>query len=340
MKLSKNEIAYLAASFTEKTPIGLLGNINGSPDGSEYASLSEKGIIKDNAYDPEALAMLQLAAAPGRTARLLVQTDFCIVEKYTYKKGDQLVLAENSDGQMIFSRPEDFSDVIIGLSEFFGLSKIQSSDLDIALPVKEMLVLLAMIDLSRKQALQMYVGEASYTSGFSSSAITQELSSPFANGLVKMLLNNFPYTVPQAGEMGGLLQKLEEKGCIHSAGTYTLTEKAATVANNFLIPDSLVLFEAFQMTAQGEVASAGSLCTTAGVHDVLSFILDGQNISLAAISASGMLTSIETFLSCPDIVAAVAPQPETTAVPDGSWQCSCGNVNTGNFCSVCGNKKP
>ena len=25
---------------------------------------------------------------------------------------------------------------------------------------------------------------------------------------------------------------------------------------------------------------------------------------------------------------------------DGSWTCSCGTVNTGNFCSNCGSKKP
>ncbi len=35
--------------------------------------------------------------------------------------------------------------------------------------------------------------------------------------------------------------------------------------------------------------------------------------------------------------AAQAPQQ---AAPAGSWTCSCGTVNTGNFCMNCGNKKP
>lgn len=33
-------------------------------------------------------------------------------------------------------------------------------------------------------------------------------------------------------------------------------------------------------------------------------------------------------------------QVQMTPPQDGSWTCSCGNVNTGNFCGNCGNKKP
>ena len=35
-----------------------------------------------------------------------------------------------------------------------------------------------------------------------------------------------------------------------------------------------------------------------------------------------------------------APQGAAGAVPQGSWTCECGNVNTGNFCSECGKPKP
>ncbi len=33
-------------------------------------------------------------------------------------------------------------------------------------------------------------------------------------------------------------------------------------------------------------------------------------------------------------------QPQPQAAPAGTWTCSCGTVNTGNFCSNCGSKKP
>ena len=33
-------------------------------------------------------------------------------------------------------------------------------------------------------------------------------------------------------------------------------------------------------------------------------------------------------------------QAQPAQAPAGSWTCSCGSVNTGNFCSNCGAKKP
>ena len=38
--------------------------------------------------------------------------------------------------------------------------------------------------------------------------------------------------------------------------------------------------------------------------------------------------------------AAPQPAPQMAAPSAGSWTCSCGNVNTGNFCPNCGAKKP
>ena len=37
---------------------------------------------------------------------------------------------------------------------------------------------------------------------------------------------------------------------------------------------------------------------------------------------------------------ATQPQQPQQAAPAGSWTCSCGTVNTGNFCANCGSKKP
>ena len=41
-----------------------------------------------------------------------------------------------------------------------------------------------------------------------------------------------------------------------------------------------------------------------------------------------------------DRQAAAARPAQASAAPAGSWTCSCGQQNTGKFCSNCGSKKP
>jgi len=67
-------------------------------------------------------------ANPKRCARLIIKNDFFTVEKYTYWNNGKLVLAENRNGEFVFSRVENFSEVVISLSEIFSMSSIKTSD--------------------------------------------------------------------------------------------------------------------------------------------------------------------------------------------------------------------
>ena len=337
MKLTTKELVYLSAAFTDRTPISLFSNIKATLEGTEFQSLTNKGIIKNNGYNQQCLELLLPATKPERCTRLVVQNDFCILEKYTYKSGDKIILVENSNGDLVFSKPEDFSDVIIGLSEFLGMSKIKTSDISIALSGDEMLVLLAIIDIYRKNALLTYTGQVISSNVLSFQEITNEINGDFENGLVKIITKNFNYKMPLPGALDNILRSLISKNCVVSEQGFKLTEGYATFAKNFLISQSIVLFETFGLMASGEISTAGSLCVTAGLHDFISFSFNNNMIELTSISGSQMLKTIEDFLYCPDVVKdAVQPVQGT----GNTWRCSCGTGNTGNFCSTCGSKRP
>lgn len=342
MKLTTKEIAYLLPLFTERTAISLFSNIKATPDGTEHEKLSKKGIIQGNGYAPDALDMLMQIANPKRCARVIVQNDFCVIEKYTYRNDGRIILAENSNGEFVFSKLENFSDVIIGFSEFYGMSNIKTSDVSISLQVDEMILLLTIIDIYRQNTLLNYAGKTNQSEVVSMQEITNELSSGFENGLVKILINNSNYKIPEANDIDRLLASLVEKKCIVFEQGYKLTDNYSLLAKNFLIPESVVLFETFEIVANGDISVDGGLCVTAGIHDIISFVFSDNTIKLYSISAFQMLSTIENILGCPTFVqetVQAAPTPPPLQPINSTWQCACGKINAANFCSACGSKR-
>ena len=108
------------------------------------------------------------------------------------------------------------------------------------------------------------------------------------------------------------------------------------------------------------------LAASAGKNDLLALFYDGDVVQFNTISAIQLLYNIEAVMSCPEFImpaevpaepaapaasapaasAPVAPPPPAPAVAPQTapapttWTCSCGRVNTGNFCAACGSRKP
>ena len=196
MNLTAKEIAFLAPSFTQTTPLGLFSNIKVETDGTEYDKLVQKGIIKGGGYDPEALEILLQIASPKRCARLVTKNAFFILEKYTYWNDGKLVLAENKGGEFVFRKITDFHDMSIGLSEIFSMSSIKTAEVSVVLPDAEMLVLLAVMDIYRRNTLLDYTGDAKPVMAISQKEILEEAAKGFKNGLVKIITNNYNYRMP------------------------------------------------------------------------------------------------------------------------------------------------
>lgn len=300
IKLTPKEISFLSQVFSEKNQIGLFSNIETLTDGTEQKSLDEKGIYKDGKLPDPVMEILRVAAKPEKCTRLILKGSSYVVEKYTYKSDELIVLAENDGGEMLFSVPENFDKILIELSEFTGMSNIKTAGIEALLPADEALVLLAMIDISRKNALLSYAGHET-PDVITFKEIRQQLDEPAKNSLVRMLVNNYNYSLPKIDSTKNILDSLVAKNIAVLRNGYVLAKDYAILGSSFLIPDTLTIIETFNTRDDNQLATAGILCVSAGLHEVLSFIFSEDEIEISTITGSYMLKIIENFLKCPDI---------------------------------------
>lgn len=383
MKLTKGEIKYLSTSFVPQTPISIFANIEAQLDSTEYQSLAAKGVIVGNAYSHEALEMLMLLAKPDKGARFLAQTPDFIVEKYTYRIGDRLILAENNDGVLEFTQVDDVTTLASRFTEAFGMSGYGSTEIELILTPGEMTVFFAFADLHRKRQLAEYAGIQSDTRGFSAEEAIAEIGSDYKNGLTGLFLKNYRLAAPSPEDVRRICALLASKGIIAESGGYKLIGQYERFARTFLIIETIAMVEAFGMLPGGEVATVSRISASAGKNEAVAILYDGDVVQMNTTSPLQMLINIEAFMSCPSfekppaapapaaapaapayaapapLAAPAAPvyaAPATTAtaaytapatptaVPPsaapGTWTCSCGKVNTGNFCAGCGSRKP
>ena len=188
IKLKKNEIKYLSQSFASRSTLSVFANIDAEIDGSEYQSLVDKGVIVGNAYSKEALEILTLLTNPERSSRFLAQTPNYIVEKYTYKTGDKMILSENHEGELDFSLIKDTTLLSSKFTETFGVSAFTTTELEEVFTPAEMTVFFALADLTRKACLSKYADISSGSNGHSEDEVAAEIKGDYKNGLKGMFL--------------------------------------------------------------------------------------------------------------------------------------------------------
>jgi hypothetical protein len=313
MKLSKKEIKYLSASFKPKSPLSIFDNILDETDGSEYQSLVDKGIIVGQSYEPKALEMLLLLTSSEKCGRYLVQTPFFIIEKYTYRTGDKLILAENYEGDLQFSYLDDITELSIKLSEIYGMSKIVNTDLEGVYNPDEMMTMLAMVDLVRKNYLCKYADMKQTKEVFTVQEIQQEIESDYKNGLAQVFISNYNPTLPDKEKIQAALDSLIAKDALKSEGDYSLKGEYDRLAKNFLIIESITLYEALDVQPDGVIAAAAKLAVTSGLRDIIAMTFDGEMAEFSTVSAGQLLGNIENFMSCPEFLQKPSEQPPVAA---------------------------
>ena len=300
MKLSVNEIAFLSEAYREKTPLSIFANIGVRPDGSEKKSLEDKNIYLNGNLSPEA-KMFDIAAKAERCARIAVKDSSCVVEKYVYRKGENRLLVENDAGELLFRMPEGWSDTLSELSEFTGISRIKRGSFEVFLSQEQLMVLLAVIDIVRMNALNSFIADSAGKGPVSYSDIVAHLGNPWKNSLVHMLKKNYNFSAPETGKIKSLLDVLSEKGCLTFEKGLLLQPEYALFAEGFLIPDAVVIMEAFSLDDQGAVISGSALGVCAGIKDIASFIFSPEGVEFSSISGMQLMQMVENFLNCPDI---------------------------------------
>jgi hypothetical protein len=352
MQLTVQEITYLAREFPQQSVLGLFHNLNQTPAGSEADHLARKGILVEGRLSPEAKASLSIAANPTRASRLIVRNPFITMEKYTYWSDGNLILAENSAGDLELSSGEELTRAVLDLAELVGLSKLKSSDLEIQLDSATFYVLLALVDLFRNQALQVCSGLPASSGIVSIEQVQQQLESPVENSLVSILAAFSSYSITPPDKVLESLQVLKARNiALTEGGGWTLSDDYLHFARNFLVPDKMVQVETFHIVADEQMVLAGVLGLSAGINDVALLVFDGDLIELSTPSAFQLLRIVQNFMECPDLSEGLPaspveesskPQPEDQADSRMKVQycpnCGSETNSTAAFCAKCGTK--
>lgn len=298
MKLTKNELTFLAKEFETKSDISLFSNIKADCDGTEEKKLKEKGIYANGKLSSEASELLGTAAKANACAKLVIRDRYCFLEKYVYKDHDNYVLVENAGGEMAFSKIENFSMLISETSQFTGNSVIKSTDISIELKPDELLVLLAVADIYRRNALLAFANGEKIDNKLEEKDIVSFLKKPYPNSFMQMLVKNYEYRIPEEKSVKLLLEQLSEKGCIKIEGGYFLTSEYAAFAGNFLIPDTVIMAEQYIIDDNKQLTASNSLFISAGVKDIASIAFGLDEVKFFSISGDELMDILLSFLSC------------------------------------------
>jgi len=307
IQLTTREIACLAEKFQDHNLLSPF-HIKEEMGVAEVESLARKGITSGGAIAPAAMEILTDLAQPECLSCVVLLTGYATVKLFTYKKNGGVYLAEHvGDDELQFSRPENWDRSLQKCSEFLGVSTLLNVRIKVVLSAREVLVLSAIIDLYRKNALAGYIDLDEPSGSLSLDAIKSEIAVGYSNGLRRLLEANFDLDAPDPDEIDPALEGLRAKACLdkNSSG-YALTPAYALFARNFLMPCAQVLLETFRLLDGGKVASGRYLAIASGMHDILGLSFDGENFEVETISAYYLLRMIEDYLGGPELVGLVS----------------------------------
>ena len=105
-----------------------------------------------------------------------------------------------------------------------------------------------------------------------------------------------------------------------------------------LPPEDAELIKNIQKNAVLRDTSMAAATLTQAQADALKTAAGNENGAMMGFMGMGMAANAGANLNTQQLYAMAQAQKEQE--PKDGWKCSCGAVNTGNFCSNCGRKKP
>lgn len=303
-QLSPTEITYLASQFPSANPLSPFVNNKKEPNGSEEASLKEKGVLDGNGHLTDgASALLSPLAQPERCARVIIQKPFCLLEKYTYLADGKLTLAESDGAGLVITPLEgDGRQIMDVLDDFLPHSTIKNADFSLTLQPKDALALLGAIDLCRLRVLSAVSSGEEVSLSFTPSEVADLLASQsFANGLARGLAANCGMELPDFRGDDGFLDGLKEQGSVVKTenGRLTLAPEYRLFATSFMIYDSLILLEAFQLADENKVAASMDLIFVSGMHDIAAFSAGPGGFEITSLSGADLRARLKATFDCP-----------------------------------------
>jgi hypothetical protein len=304
MILTKKEIFYIAENtdvFENQNALSLLSSMSDKPDGTEHAELEAKGILNEEGYDPLIIENLKIVAKPDHVSRLMLNNGFSRVERYTYRKEDQLILVEvNSEG-LKFSQPDSIRDSVLSLSVYLGLSPITYTSFNLSLTKDEGLLLAALVDIYRKSELASYLGEKKELTPLSLVEIENELTGESKVGLLSILKETYGFEPLSPDLIETTSGSMIEKELLLSNDGLLLNDMLSMFARSFLIPNCFVTFDTFSVISDEEIGYVGNICVAAGLHNLVMFSYDGAALEITTLSSIALYKKIEEYLQGPKL---------------------------------------
>ncbi|MBC7121806.1 MAG: hypothetical protein H5T94_00920 [Pseudothermotoga sp.] len=298
MKLTLEEISYLSKIFPHKNAIGLLSNVNAPLKGNEQETLTKKGFLENDKFAPGIEEFLAIVAQPERVCRLVVQSGYLFVEKYSYRKKDKLVLVENENRDILLSVPDDLKRVVHQMIDLFGGSNLKTVDFSQRFSKNELFAFFAIVDLYRKDTLRAYLNETSTTESFTLEQIAQQLEKPSSTDLVAMLKANYKQLT--LFDLNEPLSELRKRGLIEKEGSTKFTLVPMLLARNSLFVRSITLLEILALK-QDVLSVLSVLFFNFSVHDVLRLQFLKDEILVESVAARDQIQEIELAMACPEI---------------------------------------
>jgi|GEM_PF-6601901 len=320
MKLSFNEIAYLALSFSQNTAISIFANANAQLRGNEKETLRQKDVLSSEGYSPAALRLLNLLARPERCSRLIIRTNLMEIERYLYTANGILILADipadQEGGEIQFTEIEDIQDAMGPMAALLGNAAMCLSSLNADFTDSELLVLFAIIDIYRKAALQLYISGGYSLPVITTSAIKNELENGFANGLVTLVAEAVDDGA-QITELdfGSILWSLAEKGCIVSTSDLSLTDEWLLFAVNFLVMQASAMVEVIQKGDDGVHEKLAATFYYTGMGDVLTLLPEDNGKTVMTMSCYSAAKTVAGMMLAPITADGMIPPERQEGVP-------------------------
>jgi len=173
--------------------------------------------------------------------------------------------------------------------------------MEVTIPNDELLVFFALADIWRENELQSYLGKETENE-ISLRRIQAQLKDPKKGSLTSILTGHYNYSVSKEEDTKKILERLTAKKITAFQSGYSLVGAYEEFAGNFLIPQAVIMLEAFNLTEKNEVTGAGVLCVWAGMREIIAIVFREGAVEIASISGRQLLKMMEDFLNCPDVL--------------------------------------
>lgn len=327
----------------------------GTTDGkAEIAQLAALGICdaQGKIHADKQGCITALATAEAFT-RIYLTTPQRVIEYIAYfAPGGTIVSVTNDSGMQLISYPAANDAMLELVRQTIGFSLYKNGSFDAHLTRAETLVLVAMIDLQRKEMLHKFAdGRIAERLSLTPQAISGMLALPPGNfqWLSSAFVDLFSQaSIPKPDAMKPLLEALVAKGFAISGNSgHTLSDNSILLSRGHLMPSMYLTLTAGKATPAGTTNGAGFSCIISGIHDLLFIDYHADEVELQTVASSEIHDYVSAFLTTPSVLeglsaltaqkTAASPGPETTAK---KFCNSCGaSLKPGlKFCSSCGAK--